>query len=211
MKTISRRKLVLLASVVTVIIVASYIGAHYLMLPNSSKDASALPSSTHLKVGDYVTYVEKTYADNIETSRYPIKWEVTEVVFNETDCLVIKVTANVDSNTTILIYWYMDKITYECISMKTQTYDSNTLISEYESEYGSPPAVVDPQTIIGKETITVPAGTFTCDKAIVADEATGTLTHLWYNADVPIVGLVKFETYEGNQLITERELTAYSK
>ena len=95
--------------------------------------------------------------------------------------------------------------------LKTQTFVNNILASEYESEYGSPPAVVDPQTIIGQETITVPAGTFTCDKAIVTDETTGIITHLWYNADVPIVGLVKFETFNDNQLITARELTTYSK
>ena len=121
MKTVSRRKLAILASIVIVIIVAGATGVYYLTLPNANINASKLPSSTHLKDGDYVTYVEKTFLDNVEVSEYPIRWEVAKAVFNETNCLVIKVTANVDSNTTTLIYWYMDKTTYECISIE----DSN--------------------------------------------------------------------------------------
>ena len=209
MKAVSRGKLVISLFMVIVIALAGAIGVYYLMLPNEGVDA--IPSSTHLKNGDYVKYVEKSYVDNTQVSEYPITWNVSEGVFNGTDCFVIKVTANVDANTTTLIYWYMDKSTYECLSMKTQTFVNNVLSSEYESEYSSPPAVVDPKTIVGKETITVPAGTLTCYKAVVTDEATGKVTSLWFNADVPIVGLVKFETYENYQLITERELIDYSK
>ena len=187
-------------------------GAYYLTLPNNN--ASPLPSTTNLKDGAYVNYTVRTYENEAITSEYPITWIVSEGTYNGTDCWVIKVTADINvenSTTTTLIYWYMNKTTYECISMKTQTYVDDVLVSEDESKYGSPPAVVDPQTIVGQETITVPAGTFTCDKVVVTDATTGIVTNLWYSTDVPIVGLVKMETYEGTQLTSARELIAYSR
>jgi len=240
MKTLPKKKLAILVSVLIVIIVAGSAGTYYLTLPNNSESPLPSPTETqtasptqtptetatptevptpepstqsmdNLRLGDYANYTVKNYANGALIAEYPITWIVAEEAYNGTDCWVITVTADVtseNSTTTTILYWYMDKVTYEGLSMKSQTYVDGALVSEDESEFSGPPAYIDPQTIVGQETITVSAGTFTCDKVVVTDAATGSVTTQWYSTDVPIVGLVKMETYNGAELTTARELTA---
>ncbi len=71
---------------------------------------------------------------------------------------------------------------------------------------------IDPNTIISYETKTVAAGTFTdCAKAsITTTTSAGTNTAtIWAHQNVPVYGLVKMETYSGQQLTMTMELTAY--
>jgi hypothetical protein len=120
--------------------------------------------------------------------------------------------ANKNSTTTSIVYWYMDKDTYDGLFTKTETYVDGVFVSKIESEFSGPPAFVDPQTIVAQEKITVPAGTFDCFKSVVTDYGnTGQTANQWYSSEVPIGNLVKIETYKGAQLTTLRELIAYSK
>lgn len=71
---------------------------------------------------------------------------------------------------------------------------------------------IDPDTILSYETITVTAGTFTnCAKAsTTTTTGAGTsVSYIWANQNVPVYGLVKMESYDGQQLSLSMELTAY--
>ncbi len=210
MKVSLPRKATVTATI-AIILVGGFIAYYYLTLPTqNSKDE--IPYQTRLNNGDYVKYIERSFVNGTKTLEYPLSWETSEGTINESDCFILKVTANVDANTTTLIFWYMNKTTNDCISMKTQTFVNGNLTSESATEYGYAAFVVDPNTIVGQETITVLAGTFNCYKSVVRDDTAGTVTNLWYNSGVPISGLVKFETYDSNnQLVTERELTDYTQ
>jgi len=210
-----KHKSAILAFVV-IIIIAGIAGAYLLTLPNNSGSNSPPVTETlTLKTGDYANYTVKTYENGTVTAVYPVTWNVVEGTYNGTDCLVLEVCTDMtdkNSTTTSMVYWYMDKATYEGLSMKTQTYIDDILVSENESEFSGPPAYIDPQTIVGQETITVPAGTFACNKVVVTDYGnTGNTANEWYSPEIPMGGLVKIETYKGTQLTTVRELTAYSK
>jgi hypothetical protein len=210
MKVSLPRKATVTATI-AIILVGGFIAYYYLTLPTqNSKDE--IPYQTRLNNGDYVKYIERSFVNGTKTLEYPLSWETSEGTINESDCFILKVTANVDANTTTLIFWYMNKTTNDCISMKTQTFVNGNLTSESATEYGYAAFVVDPNTIVGQETITVLAGTFNCYKSVVRDDTAGTVTNLWYNSGVPISGLVKFETYDSNnQFVTERELTDYTQ
>ncbi len=204
------------ATLAIVIIVAGAIGVYYSTLANvkSPSDGSAeSPTQTihSLRVGDYANYTVKEYKNGVLTTEYPVTWMVDEGTYNGEDCLVMTITADTTATSKTIIYWYMDKETYRGLTMKTQVYVDGALVSENESEFTQAAAYIDPQSIVGQETITVSAGTFTCDKAVISDATTGSTTTQWYSTEVPIVGLVKLETYEADQLSTTRELIDFSR
>jgi hypothetical protein len=71
---------------------------------------------------------------------------------------------------------------------------------------------IEPDTIISYETITVTAGTFTdCAKASITTtiDSRTTTSYIWGHQNVPVYGLVKMESYTGQQLLMSMELTAY--
>ena len=209
-------KLAMTAAIVLALIIVGSVGIYYSTLANNKSPtdgSSGSPTQTmdNLRVGDYANYTVKEYKNGDVTKEYPITWIVDEGTYNGTDCLVMTVTADTTTTSKTIIYWYMDKETYQGIAMKSQVYANDTLISEDESEFSQAAAYIDPQTIVGQEIITVSAGTFTCDKVVVSDATTSSTTTQWYNSDVPIVGLVKLETYEADQLTTTRELIDFSR
>ena len=202
-------------ALIAIIIIAGVAGVYLLTLQNNDSNSPATYTLT-LKIGDYANYTVKTYENGAVTATYPVTWNVVEGTYNGTDCLVLEVRTDMtdknSSTTTSMVYWYMDKATYDGLSMKTQTYSNGVLVSEDESVFSGPPAYIDPQTIVGQEAITVAAGTFACNKVVVTDYGnTGNTANEWYSSDIPIGGLVKIETYKGTELTTVRELTAYRK
>lgn len=210
-------KLAITAAIVLAIVVVSAIGIYYSALatnnksPSDGSSGSSTQTLDNLRVGDYANYTVKEYENDAVTTEYPVTWMVDEGTYNGADCLVMTITADTTATSKTIIYWYMDKETYQGLTMKTQVYVDDALISENESEFTQAAAYIDPQTIVGQETVTVSAGTFTCDKVVVSDATTSSTTTQWYSTDVPIVGLVKLETYEANQLSTTRELIDYSR
>jgi hypothetical protein len=186
--------------IIAIVIIARAAGVYLLTLPNNDSNSPSINNLT-LKIGDNANYTVKTYENGIVTATYPITWNVVKGTYNGTDCLVLEVRTDMkvkNSTTTTIVYWYMDKSTYNGLSMKTSTYIDGVFVSEDVSEFSGPPAFIDPQTIVGHETITVAAGTFACDKVVVADYGnTGNTANEWYSSDVPIGGLVKIETYIG--------------
>jgi hypothetical protein len=216
MKPFSKRKSAILAACIAIIIIAAVAGTYLLTLSNNNESDSPPGTLTlTLKPGDSTNYTVTTYENGTVTAVYPVTWTVIDANYNGTDCLALKIVTDMsdkNSNTTSLVYWYVDKDTYNGIATKTQTYVNGALVSENESAFSGPPAQVDPQTIVGQETITVAGGTFTCDKVVVDNYGnTGESATEWYSPAVPMGGLVKVETYKGTQLTTVRELISYSK
>lgn len=120
---------------------------------------------------------------------------------------------NGGSTTETLIVWYVDKASFDNLHMTMMTYVDGALASKDEYNPDSPgfiskPTMLNEQTVVGQETVTVPAGTFNCDKSTTTD-ATGAVTNIWYNSEIPVFRFVKEETLNGTQVTSMTELTAY--
>ena len=145
-----------------------------------------------------------------------MKYSVDEGTYGGVACwlLEVEMTMNEDSDVMriVMTYW-MNKNTLEGIHVKTQMYTNDELTYEYESDIapgedtGDMPEPIDLNTVTGHETITVPAGTFDCDKVTITS-ATG-VTSSWVNLNIPVIGLVKIETTSDGVLASTTELTGY--
>jgi hypothetical protein len=73
------------------------------------------------------------------------------------------------------------------------------------------PKPIDLNMVTGHETITVPAGTFDCDKVTVTSTSEGKtiVTNEWVNTNIPVIGLVKLETKSDGVLTSTTELKDY--
>ena len=116
---------------------------------------------------------------------------------------------------TITTYW-LDKKTLQGVHYKIEIYSDGNLISLTENDYApgdvnNIPTTINPTTVVGKETITVPAGTFACDKAATTTMDLGNqfVVTVWGNQTVPVVGMVKQDMSENGVLISSTELTSY--
>jgi len=144
-----------------------------------------------------------------------MKYAVEDGTYSGTACWVmtVEMTMNQESGTMkmVMTYW-VSKSTGEGIHVKTQTYMDGELVNEHEEdiepgEGGDIPDPIDMSTTTSTETITVPAGTFTCGK-ITVTATTGT-SSAWYNSNIPVIGMVKTETTSGGAVISTTELTGY--
>jgi hypothetical protein len=97
-------------------------------------------------------------------------------------------------------------------------YQDGAVIYEQEfdpattSATGTGTAEVNPNSIIGQETITVAAGTFDCMKASVTSTTTttdDTVTTVWLSQNVPAFGMVKAESKISGTLSSTLELISY--
>lgn len=128
--------------------------------------------------------------------------------------LVMTMTTEVGGQTMFYehIMWVNENdLCCACVWIEASSVIGSTRMPLYEgpctSEY-SAPEVPDYEFSIGVETITVPAGTFTCEKLVIESE--GTTINRWCNRDLPIYGLVKVTVYEGAVLRSEMELLDYN-
>ncbi len=116
---------------------------------------------------------------------------------------------------------YLDKNTFELVWWRMEVYQNDKLIMSQE---GGPtqqpsgttgtysPSPPKAEYEVGTETITVPAGTFTCTKFKLTTTYQGRTSQVtsWHSAEVPIYGLVKSVVYTGGQKTTEMVLVEYS-
>jgi hypothetical protein len=145
-----------------------------------------------------------------------MKYSITEGTYSGAAVwlLNVEMTNNVEGGTmkNIMTYW-VNKNTMQGVHVKTQVYMNGELISENEEDIapgedsGTMPDPIDLSTTTSTETITVPAGTFTCGK-ITVTTPTGTSSS-WASASVPVIGLVKIETTYGGKVQSTTELIGY--
>ncbi len=149
-----------------------------------------------------------------------MKYSIQDGTYNGKACFIIKVELQQgvgDETMKMEMSFWADKTTLEGIHVKTKmAYLNGTTIYENESdispgETSDMPTAIDPSTVTSQETITVPAGTFNCDKVTVSNSISGvtSVSSTWVNSNIPIIGLVKTETSAGGVVTSTTELTAY--
>jgi hypothetical protein len=199
--------------------------------PSSSASPTATPSGASpspsgqsyagFRAGAWAKYTIKAYDDaGILESENPMTYSIEDGTYNGVACWLLKMELQQGSGDETMkmemTYW-TDKSTLGGLHVKTKmAYLNGTTIFENEndispSDISDIPTTVDPSTVTGHETITVPAGTFNCDKTTATSTISGTtsVSSAWFNSNIPIIGLVKTETTSGGVLTSTTELTEY--
>lgn len=190
--------------------------------PSVSASATPAPSTqpiANFRAGAYANYTLKTYDNETGnlTAEMPYNWEVSDGTYNGTSCwLLLLTTQTVSGNDTakIVILSYIDKSTTQAIHMTLTLYTNEVVTYTQEIDpttagSGGAPSAVNPSNYVGQESVTVSAGTFTCEKATTT---TGlTVASVWVNSNVSIFGIVKSQEIQtsNNVVISTTELTAY--
>jgi hypothetical protein len=207
-------------------------------LPSSSPSSSptAVPSvtptssptstvtSSGYRVGAWANYTMRNLnSTGGTTGLYHIRYSVSEGTNKGVDCWLLKTEQELSgelsgqaySALTETTYW-LDKGTLQGVHYRIEIYSNGNLISLTENDYAPGdvndiPTAINPTTVVSQETITVPAGTFNCDKAVTSTTDLGNqyVVTVWGNQNVPVVGMVKQDMSQNGVLISSTELTAY--
>ncbi|MCS7115172.1 MAG: hypothetical protein RMJ15_06480 [Nitrososphaerota archaeon] len=185
-----------------------------------SPTPTATPSPTlspiiNLRVGAYAEYRMVEYTEGVEAK---MKYSVdSEETYKGVNCWILSQTVITEQEGMTIksvVTWWMAKSDLHMVHGRIRSYVNDNLVFEQEFDPGQasgdtePPEPVDVNYFAGYETITVPAGTFTnCMKMEVTEE--GRIARTWVHPNVPVWGIVKMESYEGNQPLMTMELIAY--
>jgi len=211
---------VLVAAVAFIVVVAGVVGVYYLTLPSSPKENDPYSQATaNFHAGNHVEYLLKTYDTNgSASSESQAKWSVEEGVYNETSCWLLGIdnseTSSEGVNSETLLTVYLSKSTLERVHVKVQMFLNDNLVFTDESDpdstdYDDMIPMQFPVQYVAYETVTVPGGTFSgCGK--VSDADSGSVFNAWIHKDVPVWGIVKMESYQGETLVSTMELKTYS-
>jgi hypothetical protein len=210
----------LVAAIVFVVVVAGVAGVYYLTLPSAPKENDPYSQATaNFLAGNQVEYILKAYDTNGSvSSQSQAKWSVEEGVYNETSCWLLGIENSETSSEGIksetLLTVYLQKSTLERVHIKVQMFLNDDLVFTDESDpdstdYDDMIPMQFPAQYVAYETVTVPAGTFLgCGK--VSDADSGSVFNAWIHKDVPVWGIVKMESYQGETLVSTMELKTYN-
>ena len=189
--------------------------------PTESSDVFPSPTSpvqayVNFQDGAYANYSMKYYQDGELTMETPMDWDVSDGTYEGQSVWILRMTSTVEEagiSAETIVSMYMDKTTTEAIHMRMQMFSDGQKIMDEEydpdSPYFDPGSYqeIDPNTIVGQETITVAAGTFNCDKAQTTVE--GTQATIWVSTQVPVFGIVKMESHSAGNMVSAIELLGY--
>ncbi len=174
------------------------------------------PVTGTFRTGAYANYLFTMYIGGVPGTTTNVELTVDgEESYSGTPCWLYSMSSEMSASLTMKTTRWLSKSTLECLHIRVQTTQNGNVIADEEypgdSDEGSEmPNPID--TTVGTETITVTAGILeNCVKAETGG-STGTTTvgaRSWTHSDVPIWGLVKMETYTGENLVSSYELTAY--
>ncbi|MBS7631697.1 hypothetical protein KEJ47_09070 [Candidatus Bathyarchaeota archaeon] len=144
-----------------------------------------------------------------------VKYKVeSEETYNAVNCWRLSMTM-VQAPMKTVLTWWMAKSDLHMVHGRLQMYMNQTLVQTQEfdpsqapEQGGEPPAPINVDYVVGYETVTVQAGTFT-DCVRVEVEQEEQLVRSWAHQNVPIFGLVKSEVYTDSELVMVLELVAY--
>jgi hypothetical protein len=211
---------VLVAAIAFVVLIAGVAGVYYLTLPSAPKENDPyLQAMANFQPGNYVEYLSKAYYTNGSvSSESQAKWSVDEGAYNETSCWLLGIENSENSSegvkSEVILTVYLSKSTLERVHVKAQMFLNGDLVFTDESDpdstdYDDMIPMQFPAEYVAYETVTVPAGTFSgCGK--VTDADSGSVFSAWIHKDVPVWGIVKMESYQGETLVSTMELKAYS-
>ncbi len=183
--------------------------------PSPTPQPTAMPIA-NFRAGAYANYTITTYdaTTGNETSSLPFYWTIAD---GNTVWVLTESTTVISQNMTIesSLIFNVDKTTLHLISGRLLSTSAGVVITNQTIDLSSPvynttgSEIIDPSLIIGQESITVPAGTFNCEKATTTDATTGAVTNVWINSNIPAWGIVKLTTTQGSVVTSLTELTAY--
>jgi len=193
--------------------------------PTSTPLVTATPApsgaaSTGYRNGAWANYTTHNYdSSGAITATYSLGYSVRQGTLKGVDCWILqtdnKLSIDDSVMNTITTYW-LDKSSLQGLHYKIVISSNGLVISDTENDY-SPgdfndiPTAIDPTMVLSKESVTVPAGTFNCDKAAITQTDLGKtyVTTVWGNSNIPIIGMVKQTMTQDGILISSKELIAY--
>jgi hypothetical protein len=210
---------VLVVAITFIVVVAGVAGVYYLSLPSPPKINDPYSQSTaNFQARTHVEYLLKAYDINGSvSSQSQAKWSVDEGVFNKTSCWLLGVDNSETSpegvKSEVILTVYLSKSTLERVHVKAEMFLDGELVFGEEvgpdsNSYNDMIPMQFPAQYVAYETVTVPAGTFVgCGK--VSDTDSGSVFNAWIHKDVPVWGIVKMESYQGETLVSTMELMTY--
>ncbi len=193
--------------------------------PTSTAPATATtspsgPTTLGYRDGAWANYTTKNYNESgAVTALYNLRYAVSQGTLKGVDCWILQTDNQLLTDdsvmNTVTTYW-LDKSSLHGIHYKIVISSNGIVISDTENDY-SPgdvnniPTAINPSMVLGTETITVPAGTFNCDKSTTTttDRGYSYVTTVWGNSNIPVIGMVKQQMTVDGVLILTTELTAY--
>ena len=191
--------------------------------PTSQVTTTPTPSgqaSAGFRDGAWANYTTKNYdATGAMTANYNLGYAVSQGTSKGVDCWIyrteLKLTTEDGIMKTTTTYW-LDKSNLQGVHYKIVITSNDVLISDTENDY-SPgdfndiPTAINPSTVVTTESVTVPAGTFNCDKAVITQTDLGKnyVTTIWGNSNIPVIGMVKQTMLQDDILISSTELITY--
>ena len=210
---------ILVAAIAFIVVVAGVAGVYYLSLPSPSKENDPYSQAmANFQSGTHVEYLLKAYDSNGSvSSESQAKWSVEDGVYNETSCWLLGVDNSEISSegvkSELILTVYLSKSALERVHVKAQMFLDDVLVFTEESDpdsndYDDMIPMQFPAEYVAYETVTVPAGTFAgCGKVSDADSAS--FFNAWVHKDVPVWGIVKMESYQGETLVSTMDLMTY--
>jgi len=183
--------------------------------PNLSEQTSA-----GYRDGAWANYTAENYdANGVVVANYNLGYAVSQGTIKGVDCWIFRTELQLATEgsvmKTITTYW-LDKSNLQGVHYKIVMISNGIVISETENDYAPGdfndiPTAIKPSTILTKESVTVPAGTFNCDKAVITQTDLGKtyVTTIWGNSNIPVIGMAKQTMTQDGVLISSTELTAY--
>ncbi len=211
-------RIVILAVLVAVILIIAVVGAYYGTLP-SQPTAKATPV-TNFSDGSWANYTENYYDESGQSSPGGMMTYTISGTYKNQECwnYVENMTWTDENGTWVETdTYYLNKSTYENLGQTCQVYNNGTLSSEKEfatNELANDLENFGNMTIIAKDqTVTVPAGTFSCTEQkgpiYYAGEDTTYDVTVWAKNDIPNWGVVKYQFYLDGALVCDYLLESY--
>jgi hypothetical protein len=177
-------------------------------------------TSTGFRDGAWANYTTENYdATGAVVANYDLSYVVSQGTFKGSDCWVFRTELKLNTEgsimKTVTTYW-LDKSDLQGLHYRIVITSNDMVISDTENDY-SPgdfndiPTAIKPSTVVSKETVSVPAGTFNCDKAVITQKDLGKnyVTTIWGNSNIPVIGMAKQTMTQDGVLISSKELIAY--
>jgi hypothetical protein len=204
-------------------------------LPSASPQTSSSPTATPIvtitpnpsvitsvgyRDGAWANYTTYNYnPSGSTTATYNLGYSISQGIFHGFDVWILRTEnrLSIDNSvmTTVTTYW-LNQSTLQGLHYKIVITSNGVVTYDTENDYAPGdvndiPTAIKPNMVMSKESVTVPAGTFNCDKAVITQTDLGKtfVTTIWGNSNIPVIGMVKEQMTQDGVLITSKELIAY--
>lgn len=215
------KHLILVIVCIAIILVAASVGAYYFTQPSGSTDDTAVP--TNFNDGAYANYNIIVYNPNGSIyDRNYMNTSITAGTYSGVDCWVYVQNYCYNNETGTcneLSTLYLNKTTYNSLHITIEYYTNGVLTEQKAFNPGESgfdddlPRFQSFNTTARDQSVTVPAGTFSCiqREGTVIDKQTGEAYYKvqYLNDSVPGWGIVKHQDYQGDVLLGEYVLVNY--